>query len=177
YAPYAEILQSSLQETLKRLGYSCRSYVLEAFVDSLARWKPFPDANPALKRLAQHYQLAILSNIDRSLLGQSLRHLAVRFAALLTAEDARAYKPNPEIFRHALERLGCLPQDVVHVAFGADYDLAPASSVGMRVVYVNRKKQPRPDLPLEAEIQSLEQLPELWEAESSGGVAAENHPG
>lgn len=169
YLPYAEILQSSLQETLKILGYSCGGYVLEAFVDSLARWMPFPDANPALNRLAQQYRLAILSNIDRSLLGKSLRHLAVRFAALITAEDARAYKPNPEIFRYALKRLGCLPQEVVHVAFGADYDLQPASSLGIRVVYVNRKQQPRPALSLEAEIPSLEPLPELWGTESSGG--------
>ncbi len=168
YLPYAEILKSSIQETFNILGYTCGGYVLEAFVDSLGRWQPFPDVNPALRQLAQQYRLAIVSNIDRSLLGHSLRHLGVRFAALITAEDARAYKPNPEVFRYALKRLGCPPQEVAHVAFGVDYDLAPASAIGMRVVYVNRKQQPRPDLPLEAEIPSLESLPELWKTESSG---------
>ncbi|HLA41021.1 MAG TPA: HAD family hydrolase, partial [Candidatus Glassbacteria bacterium] len=78
---------------------------------------------------------------------------------------ARAYKPNPAIFRFALQRLGCSPQEIVHVAFGFQYDLIPASTVGMRTIYVNRNKGPRPEAPVEAEIQSLEQLPPLWATE------------
>ena len=115
--------------------------------------------------MAQQFRLAIISNIDRELLGQSLRRFSVRFDALITAEDAQAYKPNPAIFRYALQRLACPPEQVVHVAFGADYDLQPASELRMRVIYVNRKNGPRPESPLEAEIQSLEQLPQLWGTE------------
>ena len=134
-------------------------------MESLGRWEAFPDVNAALALLAQQFRLAIISNIDRDLLGQSLRHFTVRFDALITAEDARAYKPNPAIFRFALQRLGCSPQEIAHVAFGSQYDLVPASTVGMRTIYLNRNKGPRPEAPVEAEIQSLEQLPPLWATE------------
>ncbi|MBI4464579.1 MAG: haloacid dehalogenase type II [Acidobacteria bacterium] len=159
YLPYAEILRASFRETASEFGYSCPGYAVESFVESLGRWEAFPDANPALSRLAQSFRLAIISNIDRDLLGHSLRRFSVRFDALVTAEDARAYKPNPAMFRYALQRLAYPPEQVLHVAFGVDYDLKPASALGMRVIYVNRHNEPRPDLPLEAEIQSLEQLP------------------
>ena len=163
YLSYAEILRSSFCEASKRFGYPCRSYAADAFVDSLAHWEPFPDVNPALVPLARRYQLAIISNMDRHLLGGALRRLAVRFDALITAEDAQAYKPDPAIFQLALRRLGCSPQEVVHVAFGADYDLEPASALGFQVIYLNRQGLPRPATPLTAEIRSLEELPGLWE--------------
>ena len=162
YVPYAEILRSSFHETMEAMECPCNAYAADAFADSLARWEPFPDVNPALVQLSRRYKLAIISNMDRQLLGGSVRRLAVRFDALITAEDARAYKPDPAIFQLALRRMGCAPQDVAHVAFGADYDLQPASTLGFRLVYLNRQGLARPETPLEAEIRSLEELPGLW---------------
>ena len=165
YVPYAEILRSSFRQAAEEFGYRYASYAGEAFVDSLARWEPFPDVRSVLNSLSHRHRLAIISNVDRDLLGQTLRHFPVRFDALITAEDARAYKPNPEIFNHALGLLGCPPEQVVHVAFGVGYDLQPAHSAGLRVVHLNRKPSPGPgisDVPLEATIKTLEELLHLW---------------
>jgi 2-haloacid dehalogenase len=162
YAPYAEILQSSFCEAAEQFGYRNAAYSGDAFLASLARWEPFPDVNPALLRLSQRHKLAIISNVDRELLGWTLRHFQVRFDLLITAEDARCYKPNPEIFRYALGKLGCAPEEILHVAFGADYDLRPATSLGLRAAYLNRKQLPAPNLPLEAEIKSMGELAGLW---------------
>ena len=164
YAPYAGILQSSFREALAQFGYECDGYTSESFVSSLGRWEPFPDVNPALPGLSKRCKLAIISNIDRELLGRSLRHFTVRFDALITAEDSRLYKPNPEVFRYALKKLGCLPEEVVHVAFGADYDFQPAASIGLRAVYLNRKQLPAPDVPVEAEIKDMAELAGLWQS-------------
>jgi 2-haloalkanoic acid dehalogenase type II len=162
YAPYAEIMRNSFRQTMESLGHRCPPYATESFVESLARWEPFPDVNPALIRLSQQYKLAVISNIDRQLLGGTLRRLPVRFDAIMTAEDARTYKPDPAIFELALRKIGCAPQEVAHVAFGADYDLEPACGLGIRAVYLNRQGLPRPALPLEAEIRSLADLPRVW---------------
>lgn len=163
YLAYAEILQQSFREALEQFGYRCPGYAGDAFVDSLARWEPFAGVNAALIDLSQRHRLAIISNVDRRLLGGTLRHFSVRFDALVTAEDVRAYKPDPAVFRYALERLACQPGEVVHVAFGADYDLRPAAAVGLRGVYLNRRGLPRPEVPLEGEITRLEELPRLWQ--------------
>ena len=162
YQPYEEILRSSFREAVEEFGYWCPGYAGEAFVESLARWEPFPDVDPALRRLSHKHHLAIISNIDRRLLGGTIKNFSVRFDALITAEDARAYKPNPAIFRMALARMGCAPKEVVHVAFGAKYDLKAAHDLGMRVIFMNRDATTIPDVMVEAEIRSLEDLPALW---------------
>ena len=162
YTPYEEILWSSFRAVVEEFGYWCPGYAGEAFVESLARWQPFADVNPALRRLAQRHRLAIISNVDRHLLGGTIRQFPVRFDALITAEDARAYKPNPAVFRLALERMACQPNEVAHVAFGAKYDLQAAHDVGMRVIFLNRGGGAGPEVPVEAEIHSLEELPALW---------------
>ncbi|MBI4459421.1 MAG: haloacid dehalogenase type II [Acidobacteria bacterium] len=163
YAPYETILHASFWEVLEQFGYRCGGYVPQAFVESLARWEPFPEVGPALIQLSRRYKLAIISNIDRQLLGRSLRRLPVRFDALVTAEDVRAYKPNPEIFRYALTRLACPASDIAHVAFGVEYDLRPAQALGFRAVWLNRQQLPPPEIPLEAEISELGQLALLWQ--------------
>jgi len=162
YVPYAEILKNSFRHTMETLGHRCPAYAAESFVDSLPRWEPFPDVIPALIPLSQRYKLAVISNIDRHLLGGTLRRLPVRLDAIMTAEDARAYKPNPAIFELALQKMGCGPQEVAHVAFGAGYDLEPAGRLGIRAVYLNRQGLPSPPSPLEAEIRSLADLTRLW---------------
>jgi 2-haloacid dehalogenase len=162
YAPYAEILQSSFHEAAEQFGLSCAPHAEQSFLNSVAQWEPFPDVNPALAALSKRYKLAVISNIDRELLGWTLRQFKIRFDALITAEDAKCYKPNPEVFRYALGRLGCSAEQIAHVAFGAEYDLAAAGALGFRLVYVNRKRLPRPDVALEAEIQTLDQLITLW---------------
>ena len=164
YAPYAEILRHSFRHSLEDLGYRCPGYAPQAFVESLGRWRPFPDVFPALIRLAARFRLAIISNTDRDLLGRSLRPFPVRFDALITAEDARTYKPNLDMFRHALSQLAAPPEEILHVAFGADYDLRPAASLGFRTVFLNRSGLPPPEMPVEAEIKTLEELPRLWDA-------------
>src|SRR4051812_25806028 len=52
YVPYGEVLQQSFRETLNHFGYRCTSTATDGFVESLARWKPFDDVNPALIRLS-----------------------------------------------------------------------------------------------------------------------------
>jgi 2-haloacid dehalogenase len=162
YAPYEEILWSSFRQTVEEFGHWCPGYAGEAFVEGVARWEPFPEVNPALRRLAQRHRLAILSNTDRHLLGGTIKSFPVRFDVLITAEDARAYKPDPRIFRLALERMACPAGEVAHVAFGAQYDLRPAHELGMRVIYLNREGLPPSEVPVEAEIPSLEELAAMW---------------
>ncbi|MBI2816394.1 MAG: haloacid dehalogenase type II [Acidobacteria bacterium] len=160
YTPYARILQDSFRESLEHFGYRCAAHAMETFLNSVANWEPFPDVNPALIRLAQRYRLAIVSNVDRDILGRTLRHLQVRFDALITAEDTRQYNPSPEVFRYTLGKLNCTPQEIVYVAFGSEADLEAAASVGVRVVYLDRGA-PLGETKVDA-IRNLDELTSLW---------------
>ena len=159
WRPYREILQRSYDATMAHFG-------LEAFVDdgpglarSVAEWRPFPDTTRALRRLARRYRLAIVSNIDRDLLAATMGHLQAPFSSLVTAEDARAYKPDPKPLALALERLALPAHEVLHAGFGWRYDLAPARALGMRTAFVNRSGGPPPDGdPPDLEVPSVEAL-------------------
>jgi 2-haloacid dehalogenase len=163
YRPYREILARSYDATMQHFG-------LEAFVDagpalarSISSWLPFPDSTRALRRLAKRRRLAIVSNIDSDLLADSVGHLQAPFSCLVTAEDARAYKPDPKPLQLALDRLGLPPEAVLHAAFGWKYDLAPARSLGMRTCFVNRGNVTTEE-PRDLEVASLAALAELMDA-------------
>ena len=60
------------------------------------------------------------------------------FDAVITAEQARSYKPSLNNFRLALERLQASPSQVLHVAQSLYHDVAPANQLGIASVWVNR---------------------------------------
>ena len=149
YRPYKEILPLSLAETLQvfRLPYHRKDG--ERFVSSMSTWGPFPDVSSALQRIKKQYRIVIISNTDNDVLRESIQRIGVPFHGTVTAEDAKVYKPSPQIFQYALKVLEVSPQEILHAAFGFKYDIAPAQEVGMRTVWINRggENQPGPVTP------------------------------
>ena len=145
YAPYREILGSSLGSWAEERGYEAPDDAAEAFALAMESWQPFPDTVSALRNAKDAgLRLWIISNTDREIIAHSLRHLEVEFDGVTVAEDARAYKPSDAPFELALGEIGADPQEILHVAFGFKYDLAPAQRHGMRTAWVNRHDEPAP---------------------------------
>jgi 2-haloacid dehalogenase len=145
YAPYREILASSLRAWATERGYEAPDDAPEAFALAMESWQPFPDTVPALRAAKEAgFGLWIISNTDRAIIEHSLRHLEVEFDGVTVAEDARAYKPSDPPFDYALAAIDATPDEIVHVAFGFKYDLAPALRHGMRTAWVNRHRGPAP---------------------------------
>ena len=141
HRPYREILARSFEAAMT-------SFQLESFADlgpglarSLADWPPFADAVPALRRLARKRRLAIVSNVDDDLLAETLGRLQVPLAALVTAEQAGAYKPDPAPLRLALARLALPPGAILHVSSSWKYDLATARELGFATCLVRRRAE------------------------------------
>src|SRR5712691_1942481 len=94
YRPYREILAVAGTRLMAALGYPLRPGQERVLPDSLHVWRPFPEVPAALRALrAQGRRLAILSNVDRDLLGASIVHLGVEPDLAVTAEDCRSNKP------------------------------------------------------------------------------------
>ncbi len=80
-------------------------------------WAVFPEVRPQLDRWrADGFRLAVVSNFDRRLhrILEEL-NLAPFFDVIVCSADARARKPAPVIFRHALERVDVSPAEAVHI--------------------------------------------------------------
>lgn len=138
YQPYRNVLRGTLAEIMGRYGIIYRDEDGAALVAAVRTWGPYPDVPPALTRLRQHCHLAIITNSDDDIMAENVRRIGVPFDHVITAEQAGTYKPSPAIFAYALERLGCQPEEILHVAQGFDYDIVPTHALGWRRVWINR---------------------------------------
>ncbi|MCB9477770.1 MAG: HAD-IA family hydrolase [Deltaproteobacteria bacterium] len=146
YRPYAEILRSTMRRLGTDFGYSPDAPTTERLVKSLPRWPAFDDTVPALKAMEQKgCKLAAITNCDNDLFGETIKNLGVGFDFVVTAEDARAYKPDVRVFHLARERFNMTDVDLreagrwVHVAQSRFHDIAPANKLNLPCVWVDRR--------------------------------------
>jgi putative hydrolase of the HAD superfamily len=114
--------------------------IARAFVD-LRTWRLYPDAGDALPALrARGYRLVAVSNWE-AWLEELLEHLGVLgyFDAVVSSTRAGVAKPDPRLFRAALDLVGLEPAEVVHVGDSPTHDAAPAAAAGIRPVLVDRQ--------------------------------------
>jgi 2-haloacid dehalogenase len=159
-APYPRILAGVLGDLATELGATASSEEAAAFGDSVKDWPAFPDSADALAYLGRHYRLVIVSNVDRASFRHSNAKLGVTFDAVVTAEDAGAYKPAPNHFQLALAQLaelGVASDQVLHVAQSLFHDHVPGKALGLSTVWVNR----RHDRPGSGATPSAEATPDL----------------
>ena len=101
------------------------------------RLDPWPDAVEGLTRLKRRFVIAPCSNGHIALLVNLAKHAGLPWDAILGAEIAHAYKPQPAAYLRSVEALGLAPGEVTMVAAHND-DLAAAAACGLRTAFVPR---------------------------------------
>ena len=124
YELYAEVLRRAAVTVAEEIDWTIEPSRAQFLPDSVARWQPFREANAALDRLKDRYEIGIVSNIDDKLLGISRRHLRTELDLVVTAQQVRSYKPDNTHFRECARRIGG-KKGWVHIAAGYDTDVAP----------------------------------------------------
>ena len=99
YELYAEVLRRAAVQTAEEIGWTIEPSRAQFLPDSVGSWPPFREANAAMGRLRERYQIGIISNIDDKLLGISRRHLRTDLDLVVTAQQVRSYKPDPTHLR------------------------------------------------------------------------------
>ena len=138
FLDYRRVLADVMQIMAWEASIRLPAAEAESLPCSLADWPIFPDAPDALKRLQERYKLAIISNVDDDLYGQSETALGVKFDAVVTSQQARSYKPNLCGFYLARERMGVDNDRWLHVGESLYHDIGPANQLGIDSVWVNR---------------------------------------
>jgi len=163
YRKYREILTESVETTLRRRGLPVARGDGRRLADAWGTFPPYADVKPILTRLQQQSKLAIISNADEDIIRQTVAGIGVEFDAVFTAEACGAYKPSRIPFEYALRKMGAAPQDILHVAFGYQYDHATASEMGFMTAWVNRRQLTLPPAArkFDVEIPDLTSLPAL----------------
>jgi 2-haloacid dehalogenase len=138
FHPYREVLESVVRRFGANLGFTPTPEEARSLPNSLAHWRPWPDTVAALRQLKSRFRLAILSNVDDDLFAATRPQLEVDFDAVITAQQAQAYKPSLKIFELALSRINAPAHRVLHVGQSLYHDVVPAQSLGLATVWVNR---------------------------------------
>jgi 2-haloacid dehalogenase len=135
---YRHVQQSVVRGLGQRLGFNPTDAQARSLPDSIANWQPFSDTVASLRRLKTRYKLAVISNIDDDLFAATAPKLGVSFDHVITAQQARCYKPGKKIFRAAKEKIGVGTDAWLHVGQSIYHDVIPAKSLGIATVWVNR---------------------------------------
>jgi 2-haloacid dehalogenase len=138
FRSYRQVLQSVVLLFGEHFGFTPSEQEARSLADSLSTWKPWPDTVEALLNLGKRFQLAIISNVDDNLFFDTRPQLEVEFSQIITAQQARAYKPSLKIFELALNRIGASADRILHVGQSIYHDVLPAQSLGIATVWVNR---------------------------------------
>ncbi len=122
-------------------------------------------AAPVLKELHCKYSLGLVSNfaipecVEQLLEREQISQL---FKVIIISGAVNRRKPNPEIFRQALQKMQIVPSEAVFVGDTVDADVKGPKEVGMKTVYIDRRpqkelEQNQPDYT----IKSLSELPSV----------------
>ena len=108
------------------------------------RLDPWSDSVEGLARLKNHYIIATLSNGNIALLVNMAKHAGLPWDAILGAEVAGHYKPEPQSYLKTARQLGLEPPQCMLVA-AHNSDLIAAAKCGYRTAFVCRPTEYGPN--------------------------------
>ncbi|MGA7762044.1 MAG: HAD family hydrolase [Candidatus Binataceae bacterium] len=148
--------QERFERTLERLGYSDPAersllafHVTRLHMDGVRKvtFAP-PERSDAVRRLAPHLRLGLLSNFDDAQCGREVlldTGVADLFDAVIISAEAGLRKPNPLIYQRILTMLHVEPRAILFVGDTPREDVLGPRLAAMRVAWVNKRGAPLPE--------------------------------
>ncbi len=128
----------SLEEILKQFKIDGLSEEAKDHLNHIwHRLKPWPDSVPGLQRLKSRFVITTLSNGNIALLTNMAKHAGLPWDCILSAENVRHYKPDPDVYLLVPDLFDLRPEQVMMVA-AHERDLQAAQKLGLRTSFVHR---------------------------------------
>jgi HAD superfamily hydrolase (TIGR01549 family) len=146
---------------LERLEISSDSKLTDNLVrkaTELERVRLYEDVAPTVNALkSRGIKTAVLTTVPSWLFKQVLEDNHVKIDFICTAREAKAVKPNPQIYRTVLETLGVKPHEALMVGDTPEIDIIPPKKLGMKTALLCRTEK-KAVKQADHTITSLEQL-------------------
>ena len=164
---FGQVTALALELAMNEFGLPFNTADADLLTSSIGRMPPFPEVVKTLDKLkTAGFRLAIISNTDDAIIAGNVAQLDGLIDRVITAEQAEAYKPSPQIFRHAWKTLGIGMDDLVHICASPHLDLAAARELGFRAIWVDRGtgRKPLSDYRPNEIVPTLNKVPGLFAA-------------
>ncbi|WP_165939871.1 haloacid dehalogenase type II [Saccharopolyspora aridisoli] len=138
YRPMDELNREALEHAVKASDVSLGDDALTELAAEGLRPKPWPDAAPGVGALGDRFNVVALSNTTMLALAEITRRGGLRWAFALSSELVGAYKPDPSVYRKALELMRVESGRALMVA-SHPWDLRAAAEQGMATAYIARE--------------------------------------
>lgn len=172
WKPYRDVICDATRRAAAFCGIEYDEGDGHQLYEAIGTWGPHPDVPDGLRALASRYPLVILSNAADDQIPQNVARLGAPFHRVLTAEQARSYKPRLRAFEFMFEQLDCRPDEIIHVSSDLEYDHRPAADLGIGTrIFIDRwGDPPQPWLGYHA-VKVLTDVPALLGVARSAAVA------
>ena len=119
----------------------------------------FPHTIEILEYLFPKYKLHVITNGFEEVQFRKLEGSGMGryFTSVITSEEAEAKKPDPQIFKYALEKSGAKASDSLMIGDDLTVDMAGARQVGIDQLYVNHENKKHNE-PVTMEVFSLDEI-------------------
>jgi putative hydrolase of the HAD superfamily len=147
---WRELVDFVLNDVAPSLNELDRANFFEIAYEHFAEagvWEAYPEVVEVLEKLQLRFQLAIVSNFDGRL-RMILEHLSLSkfFKHVFVSSEIGTDKPDPEIFRRALQFSGFAADQVLHAGDDPERDWKAATAAGLSTFELDRPKNSLRDL-------------------------------
>jgi 2-haloacid dehalogenase len=139
YVPFSQVTREALEYACAALGLALDARRTQALMQEYLRLATYPEVPAALAALKA--RKAILSNGSPDMLGPLVAQSGLALDAVLSVDEVRIFKPAPEVYQLAVDRLGAAQDEIGFVSSNC-WDALGAKSFGFRVFWINRQKAP-----------------------------------
>lgn len=155
YVPFWQVTGEALDHALEALGLDGDPVLRQRLMDLHFQLGAYPETGAVVRALcARGLKLAVLSNGSPEMLAAAVANaqLGNVLDPLLSVHDVATFKPDPRVYRLAVERLGLAAGEILFVSANA-WDAHAAAAFGMRAVWCNRSGAAAERLPGEPFLQ------------------------
>ncbi len=144
YVPFAQVTREALAYACEALGLGLDERRSEALMNEYRNLALYPDVPASLARLrAAGRKLAILTNGSPDMIGPLVRNRGLQetFESVLSVDELGVYKPAPQAYQLAVDRLGVAAAGIGFVSSNC-WDAIGAKCFGFAVYWINRGGAP-----------------------------------
>ena len=149
HIPWSELVRAAFKFTCADLGLTIGDDVRDRWIEADTRLPVYAEAPTALRRLAQRFDLYVLSMASPWMIEKSQANAGIvgYFKGLISAEAHKVYKPGRAAYDLGVREIGVAADEIAFVS-GNSFDVLGAKNYGYPSIWIRRYGQALDDLGL-----------------------------